>query len=792
MSNLIFHKPMRKSQCNALHRVRRAALAGVSAAILAAPAAFAAPASAAEPAPAPQEGALTDIIVTAQKRQESANTVPMSISAATGEQLAARGVSEVRDLVKVVPGFAYADSSNGLPVFTLRGVGFIDNALGGRPTVSTYIDEAPIPFPVQTRGTNLDLERVEVLKGPQGTLFGQNATGGAINFIAAKPTSTFEAGVDVSYGRFNEFDVSGFVSGPITNTLLARVAVQHESGDGWQKSYTHGGTLGRTDFTNGRLLLDWTPSDKFRAQLNLNAWADRSDMPAGQYIAFSPGNPSVVSLIPDLVAYPLAPHNPRAADWDPDRSYARSNEFYQANLRIDYDLADDLKLTSITSFSQTDIDQDMDVDGTAVHNNDQLAIGDISTISQEIRLAGKFSRGQFVFGATYAHDKILDDIYTSPSYSTLGFTFVPFGLPQFTNYYGANHQRVTTKAIFGNVDFELTDTLKLSAGARYTDSRNKFNGCTFDSGDGNGASVFGPLWDLLRGSSIPIAPGGCLTVDANLTPSVVHDNLNEDNISWRTGVEWKPASRTLFYANVSRGYKAGGFPTLGATSTAQFRPAKQESLLAYEVGFKTLLLDRTLQLNGAAYYYRYTDKQILGRVPSILGPLLALVNVPKGDVRGAELQLIWAPLRGLTINTGLSYIDSRILGGFTNYDPVGALRNFDGEGFPNTPKWQLVSDVSYKTSLSDRFDGFIGGNLNHQSRTNSAFGQLENFDVKAYTVIDLRAGIETKDGDWRISVWGRNIGNTYYWNAANLAVDTVVRYVGKPATYGLALAYRFN
>lgn len=792
MTNLVLYRRTHKNRCKALHRVRMAALAGASAAILVAPAAFAAPADTAESAPAPQEQSLADIIVTAQKRQESANTVPMSISAATGEQLAARGVSEVRDLVKVVPGFTYADSSNGLPVFTLRGVGFIDNALGGRPTVSTYIDEAPIPFPVQTRGTNLDLERVEVLKGPQGTLFGQNATGGAINFIAAKPTSSFEAGADVSYGRFNAFDVSGFVSGPITDTLLARVALQHEGADGWQKSHTHGGKLGRTDFTNGRLLLDWSPSDAFRAQLNLNAWADRSDMPVGQYVAFSPGNPSTVPFIPDLVAYPLAPHTPRAADWNPEEDYARSNEFYQANLRLDYDLSDQLTITSLTSFSQTDINQYIDLDGTALQNNAQRAIGDITTISQEIRIAGQFSRGQFVLGATYAHDKVLDDNYTTPSYSTLGFTFVPFGLPQFTNFHGVNYQRVTTKAVFGNVDFEVTDTIKLSAGARYTDSRNKFEGCTFDSGDGNGASVFGPLWDLLRGSSIPIAPGGCLTVDANLTPTVVHDNLNEDNVSWRAGVEWKPASRTLFYANVSKGYKAGGFPSLGATSTAQFRPAKQESLLAYEAGFKTLLLDRTLQLNGAAYYYRYTDKQILGRVPSILGPLLALVNVPKGDVRGAELQLTWAPLRGLTINTGLSYIKSRILDGFTNYDPVGTLRSFDGEAFPNTPKWQLVSDVSYKTSLSDRFDGFIGGNVNHQSRTNSAFGELANFAVKAYTVVDLRAGIETKDGDWRISAWGRNIGNTYYWNAANLAVDTVVRYVGKPATYGVSVAYRFK
>ncbi|MEJ7928226.1 TonB-dependent receptor [Sphingobium sp. AN641] len=735
---------------------------------------------------------MADIIVTAQKRQESANTVPMSISAATGEQLAAQGVTEIRDLVKIVPGFTFADSGAGLPILTIRGVGFIDNALGGRPTVSTYVDEAPITFPVQTRGTNLDLERVEVLKGPQGTLFGQNATGGAINFIAAKPTTTFKAGMNASYGRFNEFDVSGFVSGPITDTLLARFAVQHEGGDGWQKSYTRGDTLGRTDFTNGRLLLDWRPSDRFRAQLNLSAWADRSDMLAGQYIGFSPGNPAVASLVPDLAAYPRAPRTPRAADWNPETNYARNNEFYQANLRLDYDISDQLTLTSLTSFTKTDINQDIDVDGTAIRNNDQRTLGDIRSISQELRLAGDFGRGKFVLGATYGHDRVLDDTYNTPTYSTLGFTFVPLGLPQFTNFHNVNHQRVTTKAVFGNVDFELADTLKVSGGVRYTDSRDKFNGCTFDSGDGNGASVFGPLWDFLRGSSIPVAPGGCLTVNENLIPQVVRDNLNEDNVSWRVGVEWKPASRTLLYANVSKGYKAGGFPTLGATNTFQFRPATQESVLAYEVGFKTALLDRSVQLNGALFYYDYTDKQILGRVPSVIGPLLALVNVPKGDVRGAELQVNWAPLRGLTINAGGSYIKSRILDNFTNYDSFGALRNFNHEPFPNTPKWQLMADVNYKTSLNGRFDGFVGGNVNHQSSTNSAFGQSDLFALKAYTTVDLRAGIETKSGDWRLSIWGRNVGNTYYWNQAFVAVDAVTRYVGKPATYGVSLAYRFN
>jgi outer membrane receptor protein involved in Fe transport len=157
-----------------------------------------------------------EIIVTAQKREENVNTVPMSITAVTGEQLKRAGIKEVRDLIKVSPGFSYADSYVGSPIYTLRGIGFSDISLGGRSTVSLYVDQAPIPFAIEGRGVNLDLERVEILKGPQGTLFGQNSTGGAINFIAAKPTKTFSAGIDGSYGSFNETDFSGFISGPLT------------------------------------------------------------------------------------------------------------------------------------------------------------------------------------------------------------------------------------------------------------------------------------------------------------------------------------------------------------------------------------------------------------------------------------------------------------------------------------------------------------------------------------------------------------------------------------------------
>ncbi len=173
---------------------------------------------------------LEDVVVTAQKRSQSIGDVGMSITPSTTGELRDRGVSDVADLEKAVPGFSYAEAPNGRPIFTLRGVGFYDTSLSASPTTSVYVDEIALPFSVMTRAADLDIERVEVLKGPQGTLFGENSTGGAVNFIASKPTSTFMAGFDATAARFDKGDVNAFISGPLTETLNFRFAIRSVQG----------------------------------------------------------------------------------------------------------------------------------------------------------------------------------------------------------------------------------------------------------------------------------------------------------------------------------------------------------------------------------------------------------------------------------------------------------------------------------------------------------------------------------------------------------------------------------
>jgi outer membrane receptor protein involved in Fe transport len=499
------------------------------------------------------------------------------------------------------------------------------------------------------------------------------------------------------------------------------------------------------------------------------------------------------------VTYPLSPANARAADFNPSDDYGKNNRFFQAAARVDYTVSDTLTLTSLTSVSRFKQDQLQDIDGTTLSNLNRHTRGKIESFSQEFRIAGDLNtETHYTLGISYADDDVREASKNILVESTQSLLFTGFGLPVFSNFVDSNNQKSQTTAVFASADYAVSDAVKLYGGARYTRSDNKFSGCSADSGDGSAASIFGPFWNSIRPAlslpfNPPIANGGCVTASAAFAPGLVVDSLNETNVSWRVGAEWKPRERTLVYANISKGYKAGGFPSLGATAASQYLPAIQESVIAYETGFKTTTADRKLHLDGAVFYYDYQDKQILGRVlDPLFGPLLQMINVPKSKVMGAELQASWFPIEGLALTAGGSYVDSEVLNGFINYNPDGVLSNLGGQAFPNTPKWQLVSDVNYSWPINDALKGFVGGGATHQDKTNSQLGELPTLNVKAYTLVDLRAGVESQDGVWRLSAWGRNIGDAYYWTAANRNLDTTVRFAGRPATYGASLSYRFH
>ncbi|MEM9621498.1 MAG: TonB-dependent receptor [Pseudomonadota bacterium] len=827
------------------------------------------------PAVAAEENTfMEEIIVTAQKREQSINDVGMSIDVATGEKIADLGITDTADLGRVVSGFNANSNYYGSYVYTIRGIGFQDTALASSNTVSVSIDEMPIPFAAMASGAILDLERMEALKGPQGTLFGQNSTGGAINFIAAKPTQEFEAGVNLQYGRFDEVDFSGFVSGPISDTLSYRVAGRSITSNGHQKSYTNGQGLGpdpfwtangRTyeidtragekDFLNGRLSLQWDPSDQFSALLTVNAWKDESDSVRPQKFGTATLNP-INTLNPLVANYPNAPKNNRAADWGPcvnanggtpanltgnldvdgnaenlsNRLYddcvpaAKDNDYWSTNLRIDWDINENILLTSLTSISEFDRFQGLEADGMIYQDYENLQRGDIEVMYQEIRLSGALREtGSWVVGFNYEHtesfDSFLHTYGISSAIPTQVISATPLGPIDIYS-----DQETDTWAVFASAEYPLREDVFLTLGVRYTDQERDYRGCAGDGGDGTWSTVSDEIQIVLQSvNGFPpvgpaaLGPGGCGTSGPAPTFHPAEggftDDLDEDNWSWKVGLNYQATDDSLYWFTITQGYKSGSFPTVAAAAAVQLQPVVQEDLLAYELGSKMTLLEGRMQFNAAIYYYDYTDKQILGAVPDfVFGSLPALVNVPESNVKGAEISLEWYPLEGLRIAPAITYVDSEITGTFRNFDPFfnainNVSKNFSGQAFPNSPEWLGNLDVQYSWQVNGA-TWFVGANLNYQDETNGFFvdectepgipctrdvfaGEVPLGDtdlvVNSRTLVDARIGVEF--GNWRIFGFGRNLGDKHYWDNASHVNDALLRFTGMPRTYGVSVNY---
>jgi outer membrane receptor protein involved in Fe transport len=742
---------------------------------------------------------LGDIIVTAQKRAQSINDVGLTITALGTDSLEKQGVRSLDDLARSVPGLSYAGTDYGTPVFTLRGVGFYDSSLAGYPTTSVYVDEVALPFPVLTTHANLDLERVEVLKGPQGTLFGQNSTGGAINYIAAKPTDVFSAGVGMTLGRFGAGDAHGYVSGPLSDTLGVRLSGQYDYGNPWQRSFTRDDSLGKKNVLNGRLLVDWKPTPGLKIQLNLNGWRDRSDPQQGQYYGTFPQTPTPdgSAVFPALRTYPFAPSNARAADWNPDHRPEADKRQYQAALRADLNLTDDIVLTSISSYVHYKVDQTLDMDGTTVEDFDQFNSGTVKSFTQELRVAGgEGTPFRWVLGGNYEHSKTFEkDIYLFTE-STVALTY---GLGSS----GATaDQTMNNYALFANGEYDLTSQLTFKAGGRYTKAKRSAEVCTLDIGNGNAIAFF----ELISGQVIQ--PGQCLALGFDFVPGLFTDTLKEDNVSWRVGLDYKPSRDVLLYANVAKGYKAGSYPILAATSFSSYLPVVQESLLDYEAGFKMKFFDRKVGLNGAAFYYDYRNKQLLTKIiDPVVGTIPALANIPKSRVKGVELELTAAPVEALHLSAGLTYLDAQITR-YIGVNAAGVAADFAGTDVPFTPKWQYVLSADYNVPTGGPVRPFLGMTVTGRSSSISIVGGDsgatpqpgyrakvplgETFNLPSYTLLDLRAGVEAEDGAWRLMIWGKNVTNKYYWQNAITSYDVVTRYAAQPATYGVTFSYKFG
>jgi outer membrane receptor protein involved in Fe transport len=262
------------------------------------------------------------------------------------------------------------------------------------------------------------------------------------------------------------------------------------------------------------------------------------------------------------------------------------------------------------------------------------------------------------------------------------------------------------------------------------------------------------------------------------------------------GVDFKPNDDLLFYANAAEGYKGGSFPVLGAATNVQYTPVTQESVLAYEAGFKASVSD-ILHANGALFYYDYDDKQLKSKlIDPVFGVLDALVNVPKTELMGAELEIVSTPVDGLSIQGAVAYIDAEITD-YVGVNNAGVAEDFEGSKVPYTPEWTTRLNVDYEWSVSDGLLAFVGGSFTSKSSSVAIVGgedvvidgRDDLYVLDSYDTIDLRAGVAAADDQWRLTLFGRNVTDEFYVINASTDSDAIVRYVGRPATWGVTLSY---
>ncbi|NIB44128.1 TonB-dependent receptor [Pseudomaricurvus alkylphenolicus] len=786
---------------------------------------------------------LEEIIVTANKRSESANDVGLSIAAVSGEKLKDQKLASLEEITSAVPGLVFATSTANTPIFTLRGIGFNEQTLGAYPATSLYLDEAPMPFPVLASHAAYDLERMEVLKGPQGILFGQNSTGGAINFIAAKPRDEFEAGGDVSYGRFDKVEVNGFVSGPLTEALGARFSFTTANADEWQKSTSSDDENGAEEYHAERLILTYNPTDTSRYLVNINGWKDQSDPQAQQYIAINPQIPidAVTGLPPEnlgtLLAEPFVSGGNRDADWSkiitnsPRDDEASSpfepsseRDFYQVVLRGDWDLNNNITLTALTTYADFKQQQQTDGDGSALVLFDlERTDATIDTWITEFRIAGEFDQARWVVGINQENSDTFEESelrYIDGTNYTLSNNYINGSSIRID-------QSIESSALFANLDYDVTDDLVFKLGARYTESEIDAVSCNHSTGDGAVAELFNMLGAAFGGGTL-FTPIGeypdCYSLNYQGLPGDPFvDTLAEENVSWRLGTDFHLNDETLLYANISKGYKSGSYPAIAAAFWTQLEPVTQESVLSYEAGFKTSMLDNRVQLNGAAFRYEYKDKQLRTKVlDPVFGFLDILDNVPETEISGLEADITALLSESLTFTASVTYLDSKVTDykgvSFTSeaqrnnnglLELIGGTEDFAGDPIPLTPEWTYSMDLDYRTALQHGGTLFAGVNLSGQSQSEAAFGggrlrynesQLAQGaasitpyfnEMDGYTVWGARLGYESPEGHWRVMLWGKNLADEYYVTNVISSSDTSGRLTGRPRSYGITLGYNY-
>ena len=755
------------------------------------------------------EPVIEEILVTAQHRVEAERDVDISMTVFNEEAIAELRIDDSFGVASQTPGFNLTNSGGaGVPVYTLRGVGFDDHQPNSSAGVGVYVDQVAQPYPVMTMGLRHDLSRIEVLKGPQGDLYGRNTTGGALNYVSTRPTDRASGTLSIGAGNFETAEVRGFVNGPLGERINGRLSAAGVSrSQGWQHNELTDERAGEHDRYSVRGMLDIAAGDDVDIQLTLRTERFSGQPQTPQSTVVLPSSNQAAAFLNSIGMYPLPSldplmvqdqDNPRTARWDLEPSSDSRHTGFSGV--VEWRIGE-LSLTSVTGYDQFERDIALDWDGTPARLLEVAAETEIDSFSQELRLASADAQPlNWLLGVYFSRDTV-DDLsnYDDSESPTVGFTF------------GSDSQQDTdSAAAFGTLSWAFTGQFRLNLGGRYTRETRSMKNCTRDTGDGTAVTAlltFQALGMLTLSNPEDLVPGGCVHLQGLGTSSnppapdvriagMHEDEIDTDQATGKLGLDWLPNDDWLVYGHVSTGFKSGGFNTFSALVVDQFEPYGEELLTAYELGFKGQLLADRLLLTGAAFHYDYEDKQVSTFIPDQLGifpGLVGIQNVPDSRVQGLELGADWLLTAGLMLAANVSFLDTEI----TDYDAAFDVFNqqmFDASGqpLPNAPEFSYQLMGTYEHPLAGNLLVRASVAYAWQDETYSQISAIEAFQVDAYGVVDAQITLGAANGQWSVSVWGQNLADEAYWYSNALAQDNIVRYTGMPRTYGLAFNYSLN
>jgi iron complex outermembrane receptor protein len=665
-----------------------------------------------------------EITVTAQRREQSLQEVPMSVTALSGERLESmfEGGEDIRALAARVPSL-YVESSNGrlAPRFYMRGLGNTDFDLAASQSVSVIVDEVVQENVILKSFPIFDIERLEVLRGPQGTLFGRNTPAGIVKFETKRPTAEGNGYALATLGSAGTFNFEGALGGALNDseTLMGRFSILSQNRDDWIDN----GFTGEDDAMGGwnelawRAQLLWEPSDSFSGLFNVHG-RELSNGTASMFRAniLDTGSSKLNgNFIRDLVWFDEGDNNPQEA------------EAMGSSLRLDFDFGNDMTLTSITAYEGVENHSLGDIDGgfgavfappfgpgfIPFNSQTQDGITDLDQLTQEFRLASQASDSIFWQAGVFYFDSDF-------SIETVPF-FAPPTILTHTN---------TTWAVFGQVAWDISDATTLTAGVRYTDDEKEM---TADQSNFPVSDVF----------------------------------VDDSQVSWDLSLNFATSDQTSTYVRLANGFRA---PTIQGRDVAFFgapSTADSETIISVEAGIKSTFANDRIRVNGAVYYYQIDDQQFTAI--GGMGNSIQLINADQGVGTGIDLDSEFLITDNLSVNLGISYNRTEIEDSELRVAPCGSglctptnpldadgFALVDGNEFPNAPDLMVNFILRYSKQV-DYGELFFVTDWAHQSNTDFLLYQTEEFQSGSTFEGGVRAGIIHESGNWELSVFGRNI-----------------------------------